>query len=269
MDIASVLAKHDLSLATVMSAEGLVNLRSAYSTLLDTLTADSETQQNREKAIKDGMLKEFPVADTDGGIARDIRSLINEIVSEEPDYLPALCEMLQDIKSDLMVMRDYHVASVARDTKPEKVKDTAEIEVRKDEATALRKAIESVWNLLGNPVDIEGFPTKKSEKTNEIRPDLPRVPIGASTNGSVRGRGAKVRQMRFEFNGKTLPADILFYDIVKNYVCDFANGFVVKATEVIDLVNEDHETFAPEGYDNRWTVEINGNTLSGWLPESK
>lgn len=259
MDIATVLAKYDLSLSDVVSAEGLVSLRNAFSDLLDTLTADTETQQNREKEIRDSLKTTLDVS--------DLRELIARMVEREgEDILVSLVDAVQEIKQDLMVLRDFHVSAIARENKPEKVKDSAEIEARKTEAQTLREAIVSVFSLMGRPTDVDGFPTKKN-KEGLVMPDLPRVPIGSAT-GSVRGRGAKVRQLLFEVDGKKIPAGVLFYDVVKN-LCDLSTGFVIKPSEVKDLVDESGQEFAPEGYKNRWTVQVGDHKVSGWLPEDK
>lgn len=264
MDITTVLDKHGVSLASIASDPNgsLASLNKAYSELLDTLTAETETQQNREKGIRDEMAKRF---DATAKVAcLDVREMIARIVEREgDDILPSLVESVQEVKQDLMVLRDYHVSDVARKNKPEKVKDSAEIEIRKQEASSLREAIESVFSLAGRPENVEGFATKKNSK-NEVVPDLPRVP-GGNTSGNV-GRGAKIRQLNFEIDGDKIPAGTLFYDVVRKYLCDFANGNVVKPTDVKDKIDASGQTFTPEGYDNKWTVEMNGHTLSGWLP---
>lgn len=262
MDITTVLDKHGVSLASIASDPNgsLASLNKAYSELLDTLTAETETQQNREKAIRDEMAKNVTVSEE---AKAEVRKFLASIVDSNEDVLPALVEEVQNMKQDLMVLRDYHVSDVARKNKPEKVKDSAEIEIRKQEASSLREAIESVFSLAGRPENVEGFATKKNSK-NEVVPDLPRVP-GGNTSGNV-GRGAKIRQLNFEIDGDKIPAGTLFYDVVRKYLCDFANGNVVKPTDVKDKIDASGQTFTPEGYDNKWTVEMNGHTLSGWLP---
>lgn len=270
MDITSVLEKHGLDLLAIgQDGEGsLVKLANAYSELLETLTAETETQQAREKEIRDGMLAKFKDDAKEAGFSvREVLfAFINESLDGNEDVLPALVEEMQEIKQDLMVLRDFHVSSVARENKPEKVKDSSEIEIRKQEASALREAIVSVHSLLGRPDNLEGFATKKN-KENVTVPDLPRVP-GGNTTGNV-GRGAKIRQMNFEVDGVAIPPGTLFYDVVRRHLCNFADGFVIKPNEVKDLVDDSGQSFTPEGYDNKWTVEVNGTTVSGWLPTDK
>lgn len=268
MDIATVLAKYDLSLSDVVSADGLVSLRKAFSDLLDTLSADTETQQNREKEIRDSLKNEWAHLST-SQFNTELRTTISTIVERDEDVLVAMVDLMQEIKQDLMILRDFHVSAIARENKPEKVKDSTEVETRKQEAQTLREAIVSVFSLMGRPTDVDGFPTKQN-KEGLTMPDLPRVPIGTAT-GSVRGRGAKVRQLLFEVDDKKIPAGVLFYDVVKD-LCDLSTGFVIKPSEVKDLVDESGQEFAPEGYKNRWTVfgpAVGNHKVSGWLPEDK
>lgn len=258
MDIASVLADHGLDLATVMTPEGLGKLVEAYSTLTDTLTADNETQQQRVKAVRDDLVTTH--ADQANQVAMELRGIIAEQIRVKGEsILPALVEAVQGMKQDLMVLRDFEVESVARNNKPAKVKNSDEIEARKVEAQTLREAIGSVWSLIGKPT--EELPTRKNSK-NEIVLDLPRIPGGSQT-GNV-GRGAKIRQMRFEVDGTIIPQDVKYYDLVRS-TCDLAKGVIISTADISGAL-PDGQSFSPEGYANRWTVTVQGHTFSGWLP---
>jgi len=269
MDITTVLDKYNLSLSTVLSEDGLVSLSKAYGDLISTLQSDTDSQADREKIVRDDLLARFKNPE---GIL-DVREVLARLVEREgEDVLPALVESLQSVKQDLMVLRDYHVSSIARENKPERVKDESEVEIRKQEASALREAIVSVHALMGHPaLDVKDgetslFKTKKNAE-NKIVPDLPRVP-GGNTTGNV-GKGAKIRQMCYEIDGEKIPAGTLFYNVIHRYICDFSKGLVFKPLEVKDLVDKTGQNFTPEGYENKWTIEIGGRIFSGWLPPSE
>jgi hypothetical protein len=269
MDISTVLAKHNLELSSVLSEDGLVSLSKAYNDLLETLQSDSESQAEREKVVRDSLLTEHK---NPQGIL-DVRETLDRIIEREGEnILPALVESLQEVKQDLMILRDFHVSSIARANKPERVKDDSEVEIRKQEASALREAIVSVHSLMGHPVlDVKDgetslFKTKKNAE-NKIVPDLPRVP-GGNTSGNV-GKGAKIRLLNFEVDGEKIPAGTLLYDVVRRYLCDFKTGQVFKATDLKDLVDKTKKSFTPEGYENKWTVTIGGHKVSGWLNPSE
>jgi hypothetical protein len=259
MDMATVLEKHGLTLATVLSEDSLKSLVKAHSELLDTLTAETESQQNREKAVRDEIKKNVVLPP---GYGEDLRNAIAKAIADEPDLLILFTDLLQEIKQEVMVMRDFHVASVARNNKPEKVKDSDEVQERKAEAEALRDTINSVWGLIGKPEGV--IPTKKN-KTNEVVLDLPRIP-GGNTTGNV-GRGAIVRQMRFTLDGQFLPDTVLFYDVLKDYINDMASGQVTDVKSFKALVENTGSEFAPKGYINRWTVELFDKKIEGWVPD--
>lgn len=262
MEMTEVLAKYDLDLSNVLSPDGLKKLLTAHSELVESLKSDSETQQNREKEIRDRIkvTTTLPV-DTEN----EIRTFVAEIMAENPDTAILLVDLLQEIKSDVITYRDFHVASIARASKPDKPKGDEARSVRREEANTLRDTINSVWSLMGKPTDVDGLNTKKSEKSGETLLDLPRIPGGNET-GNV-GRGAVVRQMRFKFNGEDVPTGVLFYDLIQNYLNNFAAGKVYKVTDIKEMIENKGYTFAPKGYDARWKITVDGNTIEGWVPE--
>lgn len=265
MDMATVIKKYDLDLSTVLSEEGIKKLSTAFESLVETLKSDSETQQNREKQIRDEIKHEYQDAQTRH--LPEIREMIASVLDLNMDLSVILVEELQQLKTDVMIMRDYHVAAIARERKPERVVGDEAKADRKKEAETLRDTINSVWSLMGKPTGLDFLKVKKSDKTGELLLDLPRIPGGNET-GNV-GRGAVVRQMRFNVDGNDLPAGTLFYDMIQNYINNFAKGAVLKVTDVKEIIENAGFEFAPKGYDNRWTVELNGRTVSGWVPEDK
>lgn len=263
MDMTTVFEKYDVSLADALKPETLVELVKIHADLVSSLSTETETQAKRESETREALLSQTD-RNVYGNIEDHLRQVIADFLTDDPNLSVALVQILQTIKSDTITFRDFHVASVVRDSKPAKVKDEAGIAVRKSEAETLRDGIVSVWNLIGKPEGL--IPTKKNKAGDTVL-DLPRIP-GGNTSGNV-GRGAKVRQMRFMVNNEEVPAGELFYDVLQNRVNDFARGEIVRPTDVWELVENSNQDKYPEGFTNAWRVELfDGRVvLHGWLPE--
>ena len=262
MDMSAVIEKYGLTLSNVLSDESLHRLIDVYEALVETLKTDEEKAENKTKTVTERIRKSFS-DDSLNGISKEIRQGIAELLNIDPDYSILLVDLLQTIKQDVMTFRDFHVASIIRSEKPERVKDDAEASVRKMEAETLRDTINSVWTLMGQPK--KGYKIKTVEKTGNQLLDLSRIGGGNSTANV--GKGAVVRSLVFRLDGDMMPTGTLFYDVIQNHLNDFANGSVYKVQDVKAMIEEAGFNFAPKGEANRWTIVINGHSFEGWVPE--
>lgn len=274
MEMIEILAKYDVDLTNGLSQADLVKLAVAYRAMLATLQTDTETQAAREKATRDELVSGN--LDSAESVTAQLRSIISDARDEfGDDILPALVETVQKMKQDLFVLRDFHVTETARENKPERVKDDEEAEERKAEAIALRDAIGSLHLLMGrptlcireNPDDEDSavlFETTNDNKEKVTLPKLPHLPKG-NFSGNV-GKGAKSKQMLYEVDGARVAPGTLFYNVVRNFLCDFKAGFTVKTSDVTKMIEESGQKMLVDGYDNKWTVTVGEHTLSGWIP---
>lgn len=265
-----ILSQYGIEPTQALSAESLVTLRKAYIELCESLDASKESVEAETTSTLKAFKAEVESAENVEAVQQvvsEIRTLVNNLLSETPYLSVLLVDGLQEIKQEMMTERDYQIERRQRNTPSPKKLVGEDFEEKKEQAGQVAEAIRSLFVLLKNDLPkskkfAEEFPVKESATAGTL-PDLPKLPRTPGDSTSPVGRSAKIRQLRFSWNGEDIPAGTFVSDIAHDYVSDRSSGFVVDQRAIRDAVEKSGQEMFSETV---WTIEFPTGTLTGWLP---
>lgn len=281
MDL-KVLEKYGVTLQNALSPETLPTLRKAYVSLVTGLDSSKESVEKEADTLlnlsTDVAKKNEEVVFVSQEFGKQVRSLLDEVLSWNPETSYLLVDEIQKIKQETMLERDYQMSVIKR-TQPTKKAATEDFEAKKEEAAILAEAIRAIFVMVKDSLPTtkkfaESFPIKDSETAGKL-PDLPKLPRTPGDSGGNVGRSAKVRRLRFSWaevseDGnfgphEILPLGTLVTDVAHDYVSNRASGFVVDFRAIKEAIEESKQ----EMFGNSpWVVSFPTGQLTGWLPES-
>ena len=267
------------------SGEAFVTLRKVYTEIVDELNKSKETVESEGDSILKSAIAEASkvegISEKVENVVSQIRALLNEAFEDENMISFLLVDSIQTVKSEVLSERDYQLSKIKR-AQPSKVEVSAEFEQKKETAANLAEMIRTAWTLgkslvkISKPKEVDGkivgnltgggFPLKKSDAEDskgEWIPDLPKLPRTPGDSAGVVGRDAKVRRLRFAWNGEELPDHLLVTDVCHDYVSSYKDGVVVTWREIKDKLEESKQEMFSETH---WKLEFPTGVLEGWLP---
>lgn len=291
MDL-KVLEKYGVTLANALDPASLVKLRTQYVALVGELDKSKESVETEQESLlkvnKETAEKNEEIVYVSSEFAAQVRAILDEILSWNPETSFLLVDVLQSIKNETMLERDYQLGKVKRNSKS-KAEVSSDFEEKKEEASVLADAIRSIFTMvrealpkpkkLGEGLAIsigDGFlPVKKSEAENkkgELMPDLPKLPRTPGDSGGNVGRGAKVRRLRFSWakivdgvigEAEFLPVGTIVTDVAHDYVSDRKQGIVPGFKDIQELIESTGQKMFG---DVPWVINFPTGQLTGWLP---